>query len=153
MATINNKMKLYMCSLLKKENTLDDNLNKLISYGLIYRHGCCFLKQFHDSRSHVKEEDFVDKTGMECFINSLYINDYAEDNFFINSLLFVDRLAEEWRKMRIDRHMKVIISESEDGVNLRFHIQRDNEYWLDENNLENFKEEGILVLKVNGCEV
>src|SRR5690606_37457150 len=83
-------------NLIVKDQKLDGSLKHLISEGFIINNQSFLLKKLLIQQSHIKLSDFVDKSGYECFINSLHIEDYVNDNFIIQAFIFSKTLIEEW---------------------------------------------------------
>jgi hypothetical protein len=111
--------------------------------GFIVRDGCVFLSALLSSEVSVTRSDFPDKTGFECFINSFHIDDYVEDKYIENAALFIEKLFAMWKSFNKEGDIQAIISLSDFGAVVRFHIIRECEYWLSPD-LEEYAE-GILI--------
>lgn len=123
---------------------LNDALENLLSEGFIYDNGCYFLKSLRKQQSHVNELSFNDRTGYECFINSIHIDDYVGVNVFEQALLFSDHLISKWNIQDNGLVIKIILSETDFGFNLKFHLSRERENWINENDVDKF-EEGLII--------
>jgi hypothetical protein len=121
-------------------------LSFLLDKGIVEQNGCYFLRYFFP-RAHVSHGDFIDKTGCECFINSFHIDDYIDDHYLEEAFSYVFCLFEQWKAAHNSLRLKAIIAGTDSGANVRFHVIRDNERWVDEENLEQF-EEGICILSL-----
>ena len=144
---LNSKMLFLIFQKLISKQKLDSSLKKLLSTGFIISNNCFFLKCLFENQKHIKESDFIDKVGYECFINSIHIDDYVQNNLFEQSILFAEKLINLWNAQNSGKNLKIILVETYFGFNLKFHIERENEEWIDENELNNFKE-GIIIINI-----
>jgi hypothetical protein len=119
---------------------LAPSLLEIFSDGFLVMNDCYFLNKLFQQQAHINASDFVDKTGYECFINSLHIDDYVENDFFIQAMLLTERLISEWNKLNNHLILEVVLSETDFGVNVKFHVLRQNENWVNENELNKFSE-------------
>ena len=147
---MNNVLNFKMLSLILKKVALNFQLNaalqKLLNEGFIFHEGCYFLKTLYKQQSHINQSDFIDSTGYECFINSIHFDDYIENNVFEQALLFSDNLIKKWNIQNNGLVLKLILSETDFGFNLKFHLYREYEHWINENDIDKF-EEAIIVFK------
>lgn len=123
-----------------RESFTDIRLYELLSSGFILMDDCYVLKKFYEGNKHIKASDFVDRTGYESFINSFHIDDYIEDDFLNQSIFCAKLLFEEWKKLSTNVSLEVIIIETDFGFNIKFHSIRDNEIWINEDDLDKFSE-------------
>lgn len=119
---------------------LEPSLLEIFSDGFLVMNDCYFLKELFQQQTHANASDFVDKTGYECFINSLHIDDYVKNDFFIQAMFLTERVILEWNKLNNHLLLEVILSETDFGVNVKFHVLRQNEIWINENELNKFSE-------------
>lgn len=147
-----NILNLKMLILLIKKAAFNYKLNKtlleLLSEGFIMHKGRYFLKSLHKHQSHINESDFTDDTGYECFINSIHFDDYVDNDVFEQALLFSDSLIKEWNAQNNGLVLMLILSETDFGFNLKFHLYREEENWINENDINKF-EEALIVF--NSC--
>jgi hypothetical protein len=129
----------------KVSREIDKKLTALLGDGFEFINGCIFLKSLYKNQGHIKENDFIDKTGFECFINSFHVDDYVDKDFISQGHLFLHKLFKKWNEYNGKPILKGILSETEYGANIKFHVVRENENWVDETNLNSFKE-GIMIL-------
>src|SRR5690554_2407495 len=139
MNAMNHTMKILMKN--RVEKTLPMELKKIAKNGFIDKNGCVFLKELANRQTNVNLDDFIDKTGYECFINSLHIDDYVESNFLSYALVFVFELFERWKK---NKNLQAIISVDEFGAVVKLHKDRVGESWIG-GNIEDY-EEAILAI-------
>jgi hypothetical protein len=137
--------------------TPDPKLEKLIAGGLIEKDGCWFLT----SMSQVTTFEFSkyvekhkDRTGVECFINKVYLDAKPPLDPVIlqkQALLYVEAL-----RQLLEPHgvFKIIVSFSDTELNdspnyltctVRFHKVRAGESWL-ANDLEGYKLDAVMVI-------
>ncbi|SEI52191.1 hypothetical protein SAMN05216327_102202 [Dyadobacter sp. SG02] len=127
-------------------NSIDDRLVELISGGFVVVDDCYILKSLYENNRHIKLREFEDKTGFECFVNSFHVDDYIEDDFLIQSLLFTGLLFQEWKGLSTNAILEVIVSETDFGMNVKFHAMRNGEVWANDSDLDEF-EEALLVVR------
>lgn len=152
MNLLNKKMFHLVSRTLTKNSSIDNRLAELISDGFVTIGDCCVLNSLYENNRHIKPSDFEDKTGFECFVNSFHIDDYVEDDFLSQSLLFSDLLFQEWKSLMTDTSLEVIISETDFGINIKFHVMRDDEVWINDSDLDKF-EEALFVCRYLRCGV
>lgn len=145
---MNNILNFKMFILLIKKVVLNYKLNavlrELLSEGFIIHKGCYFLKSLYKHQSHINESDFTDSTGYECFINSIHFDDYVDNDVFEQALLFSNNLINEWNTQNNGIILKLILSETDFGFNLKFHLYREGEDWINENDIDKFEEALII---------
>lgn len=129
------------------KDKLATTLNDLFVNGFIVMEDCLVLEKLGRRQPHIKLTDFVDKTGYECFVNSIHVDDYVTDNLFTQALLFIDKLISELRILKYSQNIAIIMSDTGFGFNIKFHVLRENASWVDINELHKFKE-AILVLEI-----
>lgn len=143
MLTMNKKMNIEMQNISLDGKKLPTELSKLIASGFHVRDNHTFLVSLSKIDTNVSADDFPDKTGYECFINSVYIDDYVESDYLAFAFLFLKELFNEWDKFGSNEVLRAIISFDEFGALIKFHIARKGESWISEE-LESY-EESILV--------
>jgi hypothetical protein len=148
MHTLNNKMFQLLKSINWDNKLLSSNLAALLSDGFVIQGNCYFLKKLFDSQISVKKEDFIDCTGYECFINSIHIDDYVNSDFLDQAYFFLEEVFKLWNNSHNKLTLRGIISETEFGANIKFHVVRESEKWIVESEIENF-EEAIIISNSN----
>jgi hypothetical protein len=91
--------------------------------------------------------DFPDRTGYECFVNHVHIDDYVSDAsppaLAALGVAFAERLCDA-----LTAHggkFAVIVSSDDTSCSVRFHRLRDGEQRVADN-LESYRDEGVLVI-------
>lgn len=132
-------------SIRQGEESAAENLLELLASGFFIDDGCAFLAALQTRGGNSRLDSFPDRTGYECFINSIHIDDYVASDFVLQACLFVEALFESWRGVEGTgcRKLQAIISCDEFGAVVKFCLVRDGESWLSDD-LEKY-EEGILV--------
>lgn len=123
--------------------SIAQSLLKLLESGFAVLDGCVLLQSLLSLNKNAKLQDFPDKTGFECYVNSIHIDDYVEGGDFEQSIPFLFELFATWNKTFQNKILRAIISSDEFGTVLRFHVVREGDSWLSEN-LEEY-EEAILI--------
>jgi len=105
----------------------------------------------------VKRLDFPDRTGYECFVNHIHIEDYLE-NGGLHPLEMLGRGIALARELKIrlgqlhgDKHFRIIVAFDGSSCTVRFHTVRPDEEWVDKN-LDRYREEAIAVLETQELE-
>jgi len=127
---------------------LPDELSALLAAGFVEVNGCAFLTSLIAKDTNASGDDFPDRTGYECFVNSLHIDDYVESDFLECACLFVSEAFKQWRAQSIPSLLQAIISYDEFGSLVKFHVVRSGESWVDED-IDSY-EDAILVLDSGG---
>jgi hypothetical protein len=150
MMKLNKKMASEFGSAAFSGKPLDSSLVSLLEDGFIVQDGCVFLSAFFSSETSVTKNSFPDNTGFECFVNSFHIDDYVEDNYLENTMLFIEKLFLVWRLLDYKMDINVIVSLNDFGAVVRFHVIRECENWIS-SDLEEY-EEGILIANSSDVE-
>jgi hypothetical protein len=132
---------------------LPSELSKIIESGFCESDEGIFIAALRKKSTNVSKKDFPDRTGYECFVNSIHIDDFVGSNYLAYACLFVEKIFECWRSNRNAGVIQAIISSDDLGAVVKLHFLRAGEAWLD-SNLETY-EEGILVadsLTIRICE-
>lgn len=145
---LNLKMLLLLIKKAASNYKLNSALLELLSEGFIIQKGRYFLKFLHEHQSHINESDFTDDTGYECFINSIHFDDYVDNDVFEQALLFSENLIKVWNAQNNGLVLMLVLSETDFGFNLKFHLYREEENWINENDIDKF-EEALIVF--NSC--
>lgn len=122
----------------------DNSLNEFSNSGFSTIEGCFFLKRCFEISTNASSEDFPDKTGYECFINSLNIDDYVSENYLEYGLSFVNNTFGLWNSLKLNDELISVLSMDEFGLKVKFHVARIGERWLSDD-LEAY-EEAILMI-------
>lgn len=89
--------------------------------------------------------DFQDRTGLECFINAIHIDDYTDLDAYEQAVWFITELMTILRRAT-SAPITIIASWTETGMNVRFHVQRVGEDWIVPTDIDSF-EETVLMLR------
>jgi len=137
-----------MSSLLKRMNIRVDDLDQLHtleSMPIISTNGCTVFQEEYERNSHVRLEDYPDKTGYECFINHLH-RLYSSDRYSLDgTLAFVVGLSKSLALIDGSKRFLTILSIGEGDCTVRFHECRPGENWIS-GDLESYTEEAILLI-------
>jgi hypothetical protein len=95
--------------------------------------------------------DFPDRTGYECFVNHIHIDDLvpkcSPQTLVEQAVVLAASLNHRLRIMAPNTTFRFLISAHNDGgCTLRFHTVRSGEEWVADN-LENYAEEAIAVIE------
>lgn len=127
-----------------KRGALPAELSKLAAGGFFEQNGIHFLSCLEPLARSAVLSDFVDRTGYECFVNSIHVDDYVSDDFLGCAIDFADQLFVAWRNSGVDAVLNVIVSCDETGAVVRCHSSRKGERWLAAN-LDGY-DEAVLVV-------
>ena len=140
MAVLNNKMLFLFRELDWSNKKLDNRLFDLVSDGFVHIGECVLLRSLYELQKHAKRQDFHDDVAYECFINSLHVDDYIENDFMVQGFLLIDEVFKIWNKKESPSILKAIVSQTEFGASIKFHLSRINSSWIQETELEKFDE-------------
>ncbi|NOH51171.1 hypothetical protein F0262_24485 [Vibrio rotiferianus] len=129
---------------------LGQELLKIGESGFGEKYGCVFLKACMNIETNVSVDDFPDKTGYECFMNSINIDDYVEADYLIHGILLTRKVFSHWNKEKREQDLLAILSLDEFGLNIKFHLQRSGEQLLSDE--LNDYEESIMVVDSSDSE-
>jgi hypothetical protein len=143
MLAMNKKMATQIQHLNRNGGALPEALFQLAKSGFFEREGCIFLASLATAHTNVSARDFPDKTGYECFINSIHMDDHVQEHYLYYACLFVEKLFLAWRIRSPNEVARAIISSDDSDAVVKFHTLREHESWVSED-LEKY-EESILV--------
>ncbi|GAA0086292.1 hypothetical protein UT300007_27310 [Clostridium sp. CTA-7] len=142
---------------IKKEEVIKintDNLSKIMIPNFKGVHDCIII----DMNNEIKIENvnfkrilsmFTDRTGYEASCNEIRINDYIDYSNEVAVLQLAEIIMDTWEyKLKTEYPQYkfcIILSFSEGYVTMRFHVVRENESsWL-KADLDEYKDEAIMV--------
>lgn len=142
---------------IKKEGVIKintDNLSKIMSPNFKEVHDCIII----DMNNEIKVENlnfkrilsmFRDRTGYEASCNEIRVNDYIDYSDEIAVLQLAEIIMDTWKyKLKTEYpqyRFCIILSFTEGYVTMRFHVIRENEIsWL-KADLDEYKDEAIMV--------
>lgn len=141
---LNATMRGVLSSDIPAADGLPPELLEISTDGFREADGCVVLDALFRRGVNAGVDDFPDRTGFECFVNSIHIDDYVDARYLSTAFLFVDACLARWRKQGLSGTMRAIVSCDEFGANVKFHLAREAESWLAED-LEGY-EDPILVV-------
>jgi hypothetical protein len=138
-----------------KSKELNPGLARLFKGGFVLKDGCLFWEKMLYRQSHIDLNDhqfFIDNTARENFINSIFIDDFIKEkkDYFYMSLLFVNRVIREWEKVKHDfeNDLEIIMSIRVTGIQVSFHLLRENETLINLKEIDEF-EESLIILHLD----
>lgn len=121
----------------------------LIAEGGFYeKEGCEFLCHFKGVHTNVNIDSFEDRTGYECFINSIHVDDFVEEQWLGTALQFIIRLLDSWSRVPRTETLQIVLTSNELGATVKAHILRHGESWVSDD-LEGY-ENPVLMAAFNG---
>lgn len=126
-------------------------LSLVAQSGFYQKDGCKFLKYFEEMKTNVDLSHFADRTGYECFINSIHIDDFVDSNWLGGALRFARQLLDCWLVASHSEVLQVIVACNEMGVTVKAHVIRAGESWLSDD-LEEY-EDAVLLATSEGQEL
>lgn len=136
---MNEKMRKELEWITLDGKNLPPELLDLLAVGFIEVEGCFFLQSLKKLSLSVSAADFSDKTGFECFVNSIHIDDYVVSEYLSYAFLFVDACFDLWRSFNSGGQLFALISSDEFGVVVKLHLLREGESWLSDD-LEKYED-------------
>lgn len=144
MIKMNEKMKKDLDGIDRVERQLPAALADIVAQGIIEKDGCFFLAALASKSTNAVESDFLDRTGWECFVNSIHIDDFANSDYLFNAVLFVRSVLGEWARRGHEGVFQSIISNDEFGAVVKFHFLREGQSWVG-SDLEKYEDSILLV--------
>ncbi len=104
----------------------------MIELGFLAGDGFVLLAAMANRGTNATPDDFPDKTGYECFINSIHVDDYVDADYLVYACRLVEDFFAAWRRTEKKEVLRAIISSDEFGATVKFHVHRDFESWISE---------------------
>ncbi|MEK6314840.1 MAG: hypothetical protein V4807_10520 [Burkholderia gladioli] len=112
--------------------SINSSLMDVVNGGFVLRDGCYFLSLLLKG-ANVSRENFPDRTGYECFVNSLHIEDYDPVLPLAQAIIFIKEIFSIWNVMNEVDLLAAIVMVDEFSVVTKFHVNRVGEQWLSSN--------------------
>jgi len=141
-------MEQYAPFLIVTDVALPNHLSTILKSGLIEKDGCVFIRALISKCSTINQNDFPDKTGYECFVNHIHIEEVEIEKTIKIAVKFFANLKNIIKNFGIDNSVRGIISVNETDLTVSFHLLHPNERWLAED-LDGYKEECIAEFELN----
>ncbi|MCE9526871.1 MAG: hypothetical protein K8R36_12540 [Planctomycetales bacterium] len=103
-------------------------LRRIVDAGLIMVDGCCLSRELA-SKSHAALVNFPDRTGYECFVNHVHVDDFAAGHWVPEAVRFVTALCARAKREYPDQSFRAIVSTDGLSCVARFHVLRPGECW------------------------
>jgi len=111
-------------------SSLSPVLREIVDCGFENQEDCFFLKALLSLGSSVTRNDFQDCTAYECFINSVHVEDYDENNPLGQAVALIRYVFDAWRLYTPVTGLIAVVSVDEYSVVTKFHANRTTEQWL-----------------------
>lgn len=144
MLTMNRQMSTVYSQISLADYKLDRTLLEIAESGLGRKEDCFFIEKCINIDTNASLDDFPDKTGYECFINSINIDDYVDCDYLLQGVMFTRKIFSLWNDLGENQKLIANFSLDEFGLKVKFHLERSGEQWLSDE-LEDY-EESILVV-------
>ncbi|OZI19137.1 hypothetical protein CAL26_15905 [Bordetella genomosp. 9] len=108
-------------------------LKRIADEGFNGKDDCFFLTALLRKAGSVTRSRFYDRTGYECFVNSLHIEDYDNRAPLEQAIQFVSYVFGAWQLLGSSVSLVAVVNVDEFGVIVRFHSKRPTEQWLSDN--------------------
>ena len=135
---------------------LPQKLLALLNGGFIETEQCIFLALLKKD-APVNRLDFPDRTGYECFVNHIHVEDYLE-NGGLPPLEMVGRgialareLKERLSRQHGSKHFRIIVAFNGSTCTVRFHTARPDEEWIDKS-VDGHSDEAVAILETRELE-
>lgn len=117
--------------------TLPPELKEIVEQGFVELFGCFLSKKLLGFCGSIKPDYFKDEIALECFVNSIHIEDYVNDKYLQYSIVFSNSMIKKWNENHTGC-LNVIISLDDESLlpTVKFHLKRNDVSWLDEDDLE-----------------
>jgi len=118
---------------------LPAGLFAILTLGNVEQNACVFLTAMLEKCKSVRHGDFPDKTGYECFVNHIHIDDFTDTDMLQIAIAFLTRVSEMLKIEYSNYDFRGLISLDESSATIRIHRTRAGEEWLS-NDLEGYDE-------------
>lgn len=146
----NSVMSRFLAERSRKGVPPDKRLSRHLTEGVVEREGFVLLKTEKDSAGGYNPDAHFDETGYECLVNHIHIDPKrpGDSSALDIGLAYADRLVGVLQTSGYPGRFRVVLSyDLEQKIcTVRFHRVRQGQIYIDENALEDFKEEGVLVI-------
>lgn len=117
--------------------TLPHELNEVVGQGFVELFDCFLSKKLLGYCGTIKPDFFEDGIALECFVNSIHVEDYVSEKYFEYSIVFCNSIIKKWNESH-SGFLNVIISLDDETLlpTIKFHLKRKGVSWLDEDNLD-----------------
>ncbi|MDR3445808.1 MULTISPECIES: hypothetical protein [unclassified Dyella] len=105
-------------------------LSDILDAGFVIKDGCYFVAALMPDSTNVSLSSFPDRTGYECFINSIHVEDYDDKNPVGQAIQSIMHMFDSWRFFNSKHTLVAIISVDDLSVVVKFHVKRSAERWL-----------------------
>ncbi|WP_256576907.1 MULTISPECIES: hypothetical protein [unclassified Pseudomonas] len=122
---------------------LEGELGRIARSGFVERDGCIFIAALNP-QSHMNLDSFPDRTGYECFVNSVHIDDYVSADFLATAIFWLSLVLDQWNKSALPGVLQGSVSNDEFGATVKVHVLRPDESWLSDD-LEGY-EQAVLTI-------
>ncbi|ANI55054.1 MULTISPECIES: hypothetical protein [unclassified Pseudomonas] len=123
---------------------IEGELERIARSDFVERDGCIFIAALNP-QSHMSLDSFPDRTGYECFVNSVHIDDYVSDDLLATAISWLSLVLDQWNKFGLPGVLQGSVSTDEFGATVKVHVLRPDEPWLGDD-LEGYEQ---AVLTVN----
>jgi len=125
-----------------REENLDDpkalpqKLLALLNGGFAEDEQCVFLSALKKA-TPVKRLDFPDRTGYECFVNHIHIENYLENGglppleMLGRGIALAGEIKKRLSQLHGEKHFRIIVAFDGTTCTVRFHTVRADEEWID----------------------
>lgn len=136
---------------------LSESLRNLLVSQIVEFEGCFFLEPLLKLSPNATLLHFPDRTGFECFVNHIHVEDYLDRNGgtdptsnlqLASGIRFARELKEKLDEYRSQGRFRIIVTSDDETCIVRFHKVRENETWLSED-LEQYREEAVCVMETD----
>jgi hypothetical protein len=124
---VNQKMRSELEKTLPQVTELPQELSEILKMGLCVVDDCVFLLSLLSIDTNAELHDFPDRTGYECFINSIHIDDYVTCDYLESACVFARELYLIWRGFGALGGVRFMVMKDEFGVLIKFHKVRSGE--------------------------
>ncbi|XHF34255.1 hypothetical protein OXH62_04700 [Pseudomonas chlororaphis] len=123
---------------------MESELERIARSDFVERDGCIFIAALNP-QSHMSLDSFPDRTGYECFVNSVHIDDYVSDDLLATAISWLSLVLDQWNKFGLPGVLQGSVSTDEFGATVKVHVLRPDEPWVGDD-LEGYEQ---AVLTVN----
>jgi len=114
---------------------LEPALRDILNQGFFSFDGCVFLERFRQIAERYSVQDFPDRTGFECFVNHIHVEDFLPKisdirDQLTQALSLAHDLSAALCKGSPAQSFSIIMNSGDDGAIVRFHVKREGERYV-----------------------
>lgn len=144
MISMNSRMLSQLRCIESRDFRANEELVGIAKKGFVRVGDAILLEAFRNRLTSVPDELRSDSVGVECYCNSIHLDDYTSDRMHLEGIVFSLQLLLEWSRNPILGDAQVIFSCDGEFGNVKIHELISGRQYLSES-IEDFDEDILLL--------